>query len=296
MRVLVAIDGSASSQLVVEEAAARPWPAGAEFAVISVVDLRGMAEVPGLIEEAQQAANGFVKAAEERLSRVGLKARSETFLAFPRSGIVEYAKGWGANLVMTGSHGQGAITRFVLGSVAQGVLRAAPCSVEIVRPGVDGKPPSRGAMKILLTADGTEFSLAAAKSVTERPWPAGSEIKLLSVVEYIVLENQMAAAPLAAIYPPKLLEELLNNARSRAKEAVEASRKILDGGKIRVAEQECTATGDPKIVVLEQAEKWGANLIVLGSHGRRGLDRVLMGSVSESVAMHAHCSVEVIRA
>jgi len=49
-------------------------------------------------------------------------------------------------------------------------------------------------------------------------------------------------------------------------------------------------------VIVEQAKKWGSDLIVLGSHGWRGVDRVLMGSVSEYVAIHAPCSVEIIRA
>lgn len=51
----------------------------------------------------------------------------------------------------------------------------------------------------------------------------------------------------------------------------------------------------PAKSILEEAKKWDADLIVMGSHGRRGLDRFAMGSVSESVAMTAHCSVEVVR-
>jgi len=47
--------------------------------------------------------------------------------------------------------------------------------------------------------------------------------------------------------------------------------------------------------ILDVAKAWGVDLIVLGSHGRHGWDRLLMGSVAESVALHAHCSVEVIR-
>jgi hypothetical protein len=52
---------------------------------------------------------------------------------------------------------------------------------------------------------------------------------------------------------------------------------------------------EPRAVILDEASKWNANLIVLGSHGRHGMDRLLMGSVSEAVAFHAHCSVEVVR-
>ena len=54
-------------------------------------------------------------------------------------------------------------------------------------------------------------------------------------------------------------------------------------------------SGDPRKVILDEAKDWGADLIVLGSHGYRSLERLMLGSVSESVATHAHCSVEVIR-
>ncbi|MBI4469836.1 MAG: universal stress protein, partial [Acidobacteria bacterium] len=54
--------------------------------------------------------------------------------------------------------------------------------------------------------------------------------------------------------------------------------------------------GHPKHVIAEEAEKWGADLIIMGSHGYRGLKRLWLGSVSHAVAAHAHCSVEIVRA
>jgi nucleotide-binding universal stress UspA family protein len=53
--------------------------------------------------------------------------------------------------------------------------------------------------------------------------------------------------------------------------------------------------GDPKSKIIDLANEWRADLIVVGSHGRKGLDRFLLGSVSEAVARHAHCSVEIVR-
>jgi nucleotide-binding universal stress UspA family protein len=53
--------------------------------------------------------------------------------------------------------------------------------------------------------------------------------------------------------------------------------------------------GEPRALILDVAEAWEADLIVVAAHGRRGLDRLLMGSVSEAVATYAPCSVEVIR-
>lgn len=296
MKVLIAIDSSDASQHVLAEAAVRPWPADTVFTVINVVDVYGLTRLPGMVEEGRRLGLALVHAAAEKLSRAGYKASAEVLLGMPRREITKYAKRWNADLVMVGSHGQGAIARFLMGSVAQGVLHTAPCSVEVVRASATSGVPSSRAMKILLATDGSEFSTAAVKSVASRPWPAGSEIKLLSVEELpAILPNQMTASSLSAMYPASLLEELLESARTHAREAVESARTILRGSSLRVLEGGANPLGDARVLILDEATEWKADLIVLGSHGRRGLDRMLMGSVSESVALHAHCSVEVIR-
>jgi nucleotide-binding universal stress UspA family protein len=132
-------------------------------------------------------------------------------------------------------------------------------------------------------------------SVAARPWPVGTVLQVVGVEELIVLETPMGASPLASIYPASLLEELLADARARAINAVDDTRKILEQAGLKVQDRQPIPLGDPRNVVLVLAQTWSADLIVLGSHGRRGWDRFLMGSVAESVAVHAHCSVEVIR-
>ena len=296
MRVLTAIDSSSASQCVLEEAAARPWPASTLFSIVNVVDVYHFAQLPAIVEDARREATTLLWRATEKLSRAGLKVNGEVLLGFPRNEIATYAKTWEAHLVMVGSHGQGAIARFLLGSVAQGVLRTAPCSVEIVRQTASGPPASSHAMKILLATDGSDFSTAAAQSIADRPWPAGSQIRILSIAELPIFENPMGASSLSAIYPATLLEELLESARKHAEDAVECARKILLAGNLQVLDSKPAPIGDPRILLLDLAKEWEADLIVLGSHGRRGMDRILMGTVSESVAIHAHCSVDVIRA
>jgi nucleotide-binding universal stress UspA family protein len=295
-KVLLAIDSSAASKNVVDEAAARPWPKQTVFSALHVVDFHNFARFPLLIEEAKRQAAALVREAAEKLIRAGHPCEFETTVGSPRNAITECARQWRANLIMAGSHGQGAVARFLLGSVAQGILRTTPCSVEIVRTKVPGSPVSSHAMKLLLAVDGSEFSMAAAKSVSNRPWPTGSQIKIISVEELPVFENQSTAFPLAAVYPASLLEELLESGRAQVKEAVAKARKVLETSSLAIAAANGELPiGDAKSAVLEEALKWNADLIVLGSHGRRGLDRVLLGSVSEAVAMHAACSVEVVR-
>jgi nucleotide-binding universal stress UspA family protein len=295
MKVLIAIDFSPGSERVLDEAAARPWPEGTTFSVVHIVDVQGFARFPALIEDAKREGDRLVKSGAEKLSRAGYKALAEVIVGFPRRAISEDAKEWHADLIMAGSHGHSAIGRFLLGSVAQGILRTAPCSVEIVRSASSGPTPSSHPMKILLSTDDSDYSVQALKSVANRPWPDGTVIKVLSVEELIVLDGQIAGFPLSSVYPQSLLEELTTQARDRASSAVKAARESLQHTGMKVLDDQAKQLGEPRAVILDTAKTWGADLIVLGSHGRRGIDRFLLGSVSEAVAIHAHCSVEVIR-
>lgn len=295
MKVVIAIDCSPVSERVLQEAAARPWPGDTIFSIVNVVDVEGFARFPVLIEDAKREADLLVKTGIEKLSHAGQKAVPEVILGFPRRAISEYAKEWKADLILAGSHGRSAIGRFLLGSVAQGILRTARCSVEIIRRKA-GALASGHPMKILLATDGSDCSVAAVHSVASRPWPAGSVIRVLSVEELVVADNYATASSLSAIYPARLVEELIQGAHDRASSAVQTAKQILGRAGLNVVNDSSTPFGEPRSVILDTAKSWGADLIVLGSHGRRGLDRLLLGSVSESVAIHADCSVEVVRA
>jgi nucleotide-binding universal stress UspA family protein len=293
MRVLLAIDPSTGSQHVVNEAAARPWPAGTTICVLSIVDMGEWDRLPTLIEDVKRAAHVLVQTATEKLD--GHEVVSSVQLGYPKKAIPDFAREWKADLVMVGSRGLGAISRFFLGSVAQAVLRSAPCSVEIVRPTSLDSPASSHAMKLLLATDGSDCSEIAARSVANRPWPAGSEVRIICVRELLVLENANTVASPCPVYPPSLLTEILEDARERAEKALVQARHVLSSKGLKVANGPSAPVGDPRAILLDEASTWGAHLIILGSHGRHGFDRVVLGSVSESVALHAGCSVEIIR-
>ena len=295
MRILIAIDSSPASERVLEEAVARRWPDNTSFSVVSAIDVGRFAELPALIDDAKREGEKLVKAGAAKLGRKGRPAESTVLWGPPRHAISTYAEEWKADFIFAGSHGHSAIGRFLLGSVAQGILRKAHCSVEIVRARPGGPPVSSQAMKILVATDGSEFSLAAARSIANRPWPEGTVFQVLSVQELVVFDTSMAGYPLSAIYPASLLKELMTDARARTVAAEESIRQILSLAGLKILEPQAGQIGDPRTIILDTAQVWPADLIVLGSHGRTGLDRMLMGSVSEAVAIHAHCSVEVIR-
>lgn len=295
MRILIAVDFSEASRVAIEAAKGRPWPANSTACLLNVVDMAPFEPRSELLEAARQGAEALIKPIAADISRAGLPTQGEVFAGHPRVSVSEYAKKWGANLLLLGSHGQGGLARFLLGSVAQAAVRTAPCSVEIVRRPSAAAKPSAG-LKILIATDGSDCSVAAINSVVARPWPAQSRARVISVAPLAAPIGDISMGAFYAERAAGAMESLEKELRSRAAEAIARARDLLRRSTLSGVESGEPLSGDPKSVILDEAAQWGADLIVVGSHGWRGLDRLMMGSVSESVAMHAHCSVEVVRA
>jgi nucleotide-binding universal stress UspA family protein len=113
------------------------------------------------------------------------------------------------------------------------------------------------------------------------------------VVEFPII--QTTPSPAYSEYSDTFFEAAYNDVHTRAERVVADARKTLNATGLNLCEGEATPEGEPRTEILDKAKAWGADLIVLGSHGRQGWDRLLMGSVAESVALHAHCSVQVVR-
>jgi nucleotide-binding universal stress UspA family protein len=146
-------------------------------------------------------------------------------------------------------------------------------------------------MKILLATDGSDCSKAAVNSVSERPWPEGSEVKIISAME-------IPYTPTTEVWvlPDSFYTELERVAKEQAEAAVKYAVERFKSGKASGLEITTEIiSGSAREAILDEAEKWGADLIVLGSHGHSGWQRFLLGSVSHAVATHAHCSVEIVR-
>jgi len=144
-------------------------------------------------------------------------------------------------------------------------------------------------MRVLLAIDGSKSSAAAVRAVARQINTARTAVRILHVVEPITAYISAAMIP---HYVPHV-EKIEQDRRRQAKDLVERTSHLLRRAGFRTSE--AVEAGDPKTVIIDHAKKWRADLIVLGSHGWRGLGRFLMGSVSEAVARHAACSVEVVR-
>jgi nucleotide-binding universal stress UspA family protein len=140
-------------------------------------------------------------------------------------------------------------------------------------------------MKILLAVDDSKYSQAAIQSVLQKAHTEDTEVRVLHILEPI-LEAQWSS--------PHVHAEMIAQRRSEATEMVKRAAESLKAVGFKICSY-ALESGNPKVVIIDEAKKWGADLIVLGSHGRTGLDRFLLGSVSEAVARHAACSVEIVR-
>ena len=144
-------------------------------------------------------------------------------------------------------------------------------------------------MKILLAVDGSEFSQAATQAIVSQTRPEGVEVLVLRVVEPLIfsIPPQMASG-----YAPEQDEIIKEEIRQTQESVNQASQALRSAGitvNTRIVEAEA------RNGILDIAAKWRPDLIVLGSHGRKGLQRFLLGSVAEFVARHADCSVEIVR-
>lgn len=134
-------------------------------------------------------------------------------------------------------------------------------------------------MKILVAIDASKFSEAAVKALVAQGSARDTEILVLHVVQpteclgYSIPESKQQ--------------------RRKAEELVDRAKRILCAARFRVNTE--VLVGEPSATVVGRAQEWNADLIVVGSHGRTGLRRFFLGSVSDAIVRRARCSVEIVR-
>ena len=146
-------------------------------------------------------------------------------------------------------------------------------------------------MRVLLAVDGSPCSEAAIKEVAARAWPAHTEIRVITAYEL-----PLAPTPETWALPPDYFDRLDRAGREQAEAIKDAALlKLTSSFDPLITVTANILPGSPRAIILEEAERWGADLIVLGSHGYGLWQKFLLGSVSQAVVSHAKCSVEVVR-
>jgi len=190
------------------------------------------------------------------------------------------ARKWPADMILIRAHNRTDFRNWLLGSVAKSVVESAPCSVEIVRSREADQLGMNAGMRIILATDGSDVSLAASQAVARTNWPTDTEVKIVSVIDPVM-------------YSLEEIGLLTDKRTERAHRAIGQTINVLRHQSLRLSGEVVAGTIVRQII--DRARSWNADLIVLGTHERRGLKRMLLGSISTSVANRAHCSVRVIR-
>jgi nucleotide-binding universal stress UspA family protein len=296
MKLLIAIDGSTFSAAATQAVIAEAKRDGTEIQAIHVVDTRKrlLPEVAALDTEVMNApaqrrsAEALVEATARLLRAEGLNTTTVVVWGDPRLKIIEAAKEWSADLIVLGAHGRSGLNGFLMGSVSDAVAHYALCSVEIVRiPKNQLKPQG---LRILLAMDDSEFSEVAANAVMTQVKSQGAEVKLMRVLDPFPLAEAEKMG--SREYP-----DFASAVAKLRQEAISQLSKTADGLQtlgFKVS-QTVVEEGYARDVILDYADRWRTDLIVLGSHRSKGMRKFSMGSVSEAVSRYADCSVEIVR-
>jgi len=297
MRILLAVDGSRSSDRARDLVAALPWREGGRVRIVSVVptsdDLIGIpwtlsVEPDGamLDERALKTHRDALETAEREIRSARSDLVIEPVLVRGRAAslIVEEARSMPADLVVVGHRGHGRWESILLGSVSSEVVDHAPCPVLVARDERLGP---------VVLADDRSIHARAAETFLE-DWP------LFEGLPVTVVTVDEDGFPYAASVPPLVYSEAMDAyaygtaAQRRATEAAceAAAVRLRQAGLI--AEPE-VREGDPAHEIVLSARQHDAGLVVVGTRGQTGLRRLILGSVARNVLLHAPCSVLIVR-
>lgn len=290
MKILVAYDGSACAQAALDDLRSAGLPPNAEVKVVAILEtwlpppsswslLEGASRAN---EELNMLALAQGAAVSLRSLFPGWELTAQEEVGSPASVMLKLTDDWQPDLVVVGSHGRSAAGRFLLGSVSQKLVHEAHCSVRVARGRVQ-EPDTP--LRIIIGVDGSAGAEAAVHAVAQRNWPANTEVRLV---------NATWAAPyLFTDTSASELARWVAEEQARIEASLQQAQETLQATGLQasvVSKQE-----DPKTLLCDEAEKWGADCIFMGAKGIGKWERLLIGSVSSAVAARAHCSVEVIR-
>jgi nucleotide-binding universal stress UspA family protein len=301
MNLLIAYDGSESAEVAVRDLARAGLPPIGEAVVLYAADAGTLGAplfypavegfmfpdpqpAPDLMEQAWQIAHQGAQHVRELLPGWGV--RPDAIQGPTAATILDRAQSWPADLIVLGSRGESGVARLVHGSVSHKVLSHAPCSVRIARapasPGV-GSDPRKG-VRILVGFDGSPHCAKAVAAVCDRFWPDRSIVRLVTAVD----------SQVSRLMPVNTVEGTLTGAGlAPLGHCADKAADSLRAAGVLVTRQVEPAL--PGCLLVDEARRWGADVICVGSRGLGALDRLLLGGVSLAVAEHAGCSVEVIR-
>lgn len=284
-RLLLSTDGSEFSEGAVREAIRLAKRCSSTLNAISVIETNPEYSTlaPQLVEKAEKDVRQHLEAVQSRAKAEGVSCGIVSYEGEDSYRyIVDEASKLKASMIIMGRRGKKGLKRLVMGSTTARVIGHSPCSVLVVP-----RAAEVGFRNVLLATDGSTYSAAAASEAIGIAKLNKSRLTVISVVPAEL------ATPTDVDFGmgqrEKIADQVMRDAEKNAKTVKEAAQK--EG----VETKAFVMTGRPADAIIETAKETGADLIVVGSHGRTGLDRLLMGSIAERVIVLSDSAVLVVK-
>jgi len=289
-RILCPVDFSEFSASVLAYAAAFAKLFGSEITVLHVfataVPPANSETYPAWLLQVPEARKSMADELHLLLapfSSTGVTVRTQITEGNPAAEIVRHAAGHDIDLVVMGTHGRSGFDRLTLGSVAEKVLRKAPCPVLTIPPGAARTATDVSVRRILCPTDSSACSEQAVDFALYLADRAGAVVTALHVIETIDARPELSGAMAE-------LQKRRCDTERRYLEDMHAAR----AGANRLTN--AVTLGRPYLEILRMAEERAIDLIVMGVRGRGAVDMALFGSTTNHVVRRATCPVVTVRA
>jgi nucleotide-binding universal stress UspA family protein len=303
MKILIGYDGSACADAAIEDLRRAGLPEQAEALIVCVAD--GSIPSPDEITPEANSDDSWRSRLEgaEKLARHAAETLSSHFPRWtisteglwgsPAQILLDTAEWWHPDLIVVGSHGRSPVARLFLGSVSLELIHKAKCSVRVARASAATR--YSGPVRLVIGNDGSTEADAVIHAVAARSWPEKTEAEIVSAVQTLVPATTTALEANTFLQEPAytVICEVDDRERARLRNVGTASADLLRHAGLKATSS--VLDGDPRELILAEAEVSNADTIFVGARGLGRMDRLLLGSVSNHIVSHAHCTVEVVR-
>jgi nucleotide-binding universal stress UspA family protein len=280
-KLLVPLDGSETAEAILPIACEVASATNGDLLLVTAVQQVGVWDATltlQVMEREEALANEYLAGQASKLAESGFtRASTRVTRGDAAEAILSLAADQGAELIAISTHGRSGITRWLFGSVATRILDAASVPVLFLRPkeGEDKGAPGPAIKKILVPLDGSELAMRVLEPVQQFAKAMGASLVLFHAVAPITAYPGFETAQAASI--GSVIDELQEQAKAILTQAAE---------KVRASGVEATMVVTLDLAadgILRAADELGVDLIAIGTHGRSGLGRMVLGSVADGV-------------
>lgn len=308
-KVIVPLDGSEFSEMALPYARLVAGSLSIPIELVEAYDVlpaalhdhQAVFATKRMLEEAQRRSQEYLSRIRDELNSMGHAASTMTLAGFPPQTVGDWAGGDSATLVVMSTHGRGGITRWAFGSIADKLLHSVPNPVLLVRSGGAERPATEEFKTVLVPLDGSELSESSLPHAASMATALGARVSLLRVTataDYydFHLSQSLGETGVAANPQHISAEQLVEADAEQARQLLgQAAQSMASEFGFANEVQVCHMQSQNVAQAIEDKAASEHTLVVTTSHGRSGINRLVLGSVTDRVVRHSSVPVLVVR-